>query len=143
VLEWFNPDCPFVKANHVTTRTMYNTAREAHEQGAVWMAINSGKPGKQGTGHDRNVQAVKDYGIEYPVMLDETGKVGHLYGAKTTPHMFVIDETGTLIYAGAIDNNPSLAPGDVNYVAQALREHAAGKAVSVPETKSYGCAVKY
>ena len=144
VLEWFNPDCPFVKKHHMVNRTMYETSHMASDNGVVWLAINSGKPGKQGTGHDRNVKAVEEYGIDYPVLLDESGSVGHTYAAKTTPHMYIIDETGTLIYAGAIDNDRSAKKaGDVNYVAQALGEHLEGHEVSEAETRPYGCSVKY
>ena len=143
VLEWFNPDCPFVKKHHEANKSMYETYQFANEHDVVWLAINSGKPGKQGAGMDRNKRAAKEYGIEYPVLLDESGDVGRSYAARTTPHMYVIDEEGTLIYAGAIDNNPRFDLGEVNYVKQALTEHAEGKTISVSETKSYGCAVKY
>lgn len=144
VLEWFNPDCPFVKKHHDSNKTMYETARFVEENGGVWLAINSGKPGKQGTGHDRNVKAVTDFGIEYPVLLDETSAVGVMYEAKVTPHMYIISEEGVLVYAGAIDNDSSARTlGDINYVKQAVMEHGAGKAISVNETKAYGCSVKY
>ncbi len=143
VLEWFNPDCPFVKKHHEANKSMYETYRTAKENGGVWLAINSGKPGNQGTGHDRNERAVKEFGIEYPVLLDESGKVGKMYNAKVTPHMYIIDEEGTLVYAGAIDNNPRFELGDVNYVKQALTEHVSGKDISVATSKPYGCSVKY
>jgi len=144
VLEWFNPDCPFVVKHHERHKTMYDLSRMVEDNGGVWLAINSGKPGKQGTGHDRNVRAQKDFGIEYPVLLDETSKVGEMYDAKVTPHMYIIDEEGTLVYAGAIDNNRSpMTLGDTNYVKKALKEHMAGKAISMSETKPYGCSVKY
>jgi peroxiredoxin len=144
VLEWFNPDCPFVVKHHERHKTMYDLARMVEDNGGVWLAINSGKPGKQGTGHDRNMKAMKDFGIEYPILLDETSKVGEMYDAKVTPHMYIIDEEGTLVYAGAIDNNRSARTlGDTNYVKKALKEHMAGKAVSITETKPYGCSVKY
>jgi len=143
VLEWFNPDCPFVKKHHANNKSMYETYRFAKENDVAWIAINSGKPGKQGTGQDRNERAVKEFGIEYPVCLDETSKVGMMYDAKTTPHMYIIDEDGILVYAGAIDSNPRFELGDTNYVKQALTEHTEGKTISMPETKPYGCSVKY
>jgi len=143
VLEWFNPDCPFVKKHHEANKSMYETYRSAKENDVVWLAINSGKPGNQGTGQERNERAVKEYGIEYPVLLDESGKVGKMYQAKTTPHMYIIDGEGVLVYAGAIDNNPRFDLGDVNYVSQAIGEMAHGKAISESETRPYGCSVKY
>lgn len=143
VLEWFNPDCPFVKKHHEVNKSMYETYRAAKESGAVWLAINSGAAGNQGAGQARNERAVKEFGIEYPVLLDESGTVGKMYEAKVTPHMYIIDGDGVLVYAGAIDNNRSFELGDVNYVKQAVEELAAGKAVSESETKPYGCSVKY
>jgi len=142
VLEWFNPDCPFVKKHHKTFHTM--TATHAAYPDVEWIAVNSGAPGKQGHGKERNRDARKDYGMDYPVLLDEGGTVGRLYGAKTTPHMFVIHK-GVVVYEGAIDDNPSPAGevGKTNYVAQALAELAGGKEVSAAQTKSYGCSVKY
>jgi len=144
VLEWFNPDCPFVVKHHAKHKTMYELARMVEDNGGVWLAINSGKPGKQGTGMDRNMKAVSDFGIEYPLLLDETSKVGMMYDAKVTPHMYIIDEEGTLVYAGAIDNDRSASTlGDTNYVKKAMNEHMAGRAISISETKPYGCSVKY
>ncbi len=144
VLEWFNPDCPFVRKHHVRGKTMQTLAREFADEGVVWLAINSGAPGKQGAGLERNLRAEKEYGIEYPILLDESGKVGKLYGATNTPHMFVIGRAGEIVYAGAIDNNPSpLRFGDVNYVRKALEQYLAGETVDTPVTKAYGCTVKY
>lgn len=141
VLEWFNPDCPFVKKHHLHHHTMTDT--RAANPDVVWLAINSGAPGKQGYGVEHNKEAAKEYGMDYPMLLDETGYVGRAYGAKTTPHMFVIAK-GVIRYAGAIDDNPSPKElGKRNHVAEALKELAAGKEVSVKETKSYGCSVKY
>lgn len=149
VLEWFNPGCPFVKNSHAKA-SLKETAKKATAKGdVVWLAINSGAPGKQGTGVDTNRTAAKEWGMEHPVLLDEEGKVGKAYGATNTPHMFVVDPKGTLVYAGAIDNSPD-GEGEspeggtlVNYVEQALSELAAGKPISVPSTKAYGCSVKY
>ena len=144
ILEWFNPDCPFVKKHHMNSRSMAETYATAQENGAVWLAINSGGPGMQGSGVEHNRKAIKDYEITYPVLLDESGEVGKMYGAKTTPHMFLIDKTGTLLYAGAIDNVPNPNElGDVNYVRAALGACMAGKPLETAETKSYGCSVKY
>lgn len=144
VLEWFNPDCPFVKKHHQKNKTMAATYKKFAGENLVWMAINSGAPGKQGNGVDRNRKAIQEYGIAYPVLLDEKGEVGRLYGAKTTPHMFVIDASGTLVYAGAIDDNASPGTlGETNYVAGCLTALAADGKVEPRETKSYGCSVKY
>lgn len=148
VLEWFNPGCPFVKAAH-TEGSLVDAAKKASDKGVVWIAINSNAPGKQGHGVDANRQGRDAFGISHPVLLDESGEVGKTYGATNTPHMFVIDEKGTLVYAGAIDNSPDgegKTPSDgrlVSYVAQALAELDAGKPVSVSQTKAYGCSVKY
>lgn len=106
VLEWFNPDCPFVKRHHQALKTMERTYAENRGKGVVWLAINSGAPGNQGAGLERNTQARKEFGIEYPVLLDESGSVGRMYGAKTTPAMYVIGKDGLVLYAGAIDDDP-------------------------------------
>lgn len=144
VLEWFNPDCPFIKKHHANHKTMDETFAAVAEQKVAWLAINSGAPGKQGAGLERNVKAHEDYAMPFPLLLDESGDVGRAYGAKTTPHMFVIDAEGTVVYAGAIDDDRSAgAPGKTNYVATALEEALAGKPVTTAETKPYGCSVKY
>lgn len=148
VLEWFNPDCPFVKKSH-DKGSLKNYANAKVKQGVAWIAVNSGAAGKQGHGAARNADAKKAWALEHPVLLDEAGTVGKAYGATNTPHMYVIDPTGTLRYAGAIDNSPD-AEGEspqggklVNYVEQALGEIAGGKPVSVASTKAYGCSVKF
>ncbi|MFO7567370.1 MAG: redoxin domain-containing protein [Enhygromyxa sp.] len=105
VLEWFNPDCPFVKFAH-GEGPLASMATEQRKAGVVWLAINSGAPGKQGTGVERNREAASEWTMEHPLLLDEDGKVGHAYGATTTPHMFVIDGEGKLVYAGGLDNAP-------------------------------------
>ena len=144
ILEWFNPDCPFVKKHHQMFRSMHDTYHAAQEQGAVWLAVNSAAPGKQGAGVEYNAEARKNYGIEYPLLLDEAGTVGKAYGARTTPHMFVIAADGTLVYQGAIDDSPSTDKlGETNYVLTALEAIKAGKAVGTANTKPYGCSVKY
>jgi peroxiredoxin len=148
VLEWFNPECPFVKASH-TKGSLVDTARRAQKKGIVWLSINSGAAGKQGTGVEKNKAGVKAFGMENPVLLDEAGTVGKAYGATNTPHLFVIDAKGVLVYRGAIDNSPDgegASPKDgklVNYVDAALDDLANNRAVKTADTKAYGCSVKY
>lgn len=146
VLEWFNPGCPFVKANHSKGSLKGMAARFA-DKGIVWLAVNSGAPGKQGHGVEANKQGKESFGMTYPILLDESGEVGKTYGARTTPHMYVINAQGVLVYRGAIDNTKGgePEPGEkiVNHVEAALGEVVAGKPVSTAETESYGCSVKY
>ncbi|HYJ09361.1 MAG TPA: thioredoxin family protein [Polyangiaceae bacterium] len=148
VLEWFNPGCPFVKASH-TKGSLVTTAAEHGKQGVVWLAINSGAPGKQGHGLEANREGKQVFKLDHPVLLDEAGRVGRAYGAAHTPHMYVIDKNGILVYRGAIDNSPdgegeSPAGGKlVNHVSAALADLAAGRAVAKAETEAYGCSVKY
>jgi len=148
VLEWFNPQCPFVNLSH-TKGSLKGTAARHVAQGVVWLGIDSAAPGKQGYDLDAIRAAVTRFGISHPILRDETGAVGHAYGASNTPHMFVIDRAGTLVYAGAIDNSPD-AEGQspqggslVNYVDAALDDLAAGRPVRTSRTKPYGCGVKY
>jgi len=144
VLEWFNSGCPYVVRHHSKYDTMKDTSSEYADDGVVWLAINSGAPGKQGHGKDE--WAIEEWGIEYPILIDESGKVGRMYGAVTTPHMFIIHKDGTLVYAGGIDNDRRDAMPEeskINYVAQALDEILAGEDVSEAETRPYGCSVKY
>jgi peroxiredoxin len=148
VLEWFNPGCPFVKASH-TKGSLKDTAKRAVDKGIVWLAVNSGGPGKQGYGAQANKDGAATFGMTHPILLDESGTVGHLYGATNTPNMFVVDPKGVLVYAGAIDNSPD-GEGDsptdgklVNYVEQALADLAAGRPVTAPKTRPYGCSVKF
>ncbi len=144
VLEWFNPGCPYVVYAH-GEGPLTDLAAKRSSDSVVWLAINSGAPGKQGNGLDVNKQAVADWKIGHPVLLDESGDVGRLYGAKTTPQMFVIDTEGTVQYAGALDNAPfGKVEGDrVDYMDNALAAVVAGKPVQTTHTKSYGCSVKY
>ena len=148
VLEWFNPGCPYVKKSH-SVGSLVSTAAKHTKSGIVWLAINSGAPGKQGADPKQNADAVKTWSLAHPVLLDPTGATGKAYGATNTPHMFVIDTKGTLVYAGAIDNSPDgegkSAEGGklVNYVDAALADIAAKRAVKVSSTKAYGCGVKY
>ncbi len=145
VLEWFSPECPFVKKHYrEDTGTMLAIQEDMKDEPVVWLRINSARKGHPSTGVDTNKQAAQDWGITTPILLDESGKVGMSYGAKHTPEMYVIDKQGVLVYHGAIDNRRDAAmPGDVNYVRNALNEVLAGQTVSVPETKAYGCSVKY
>ncbi|MEN8006375.1 MAG: thioredoxin family protein [Candidatus Krumholzibacteriota bacterium] len=144
VLEWFNPDCPFIKKHHLNHKTMDETFAAVKESGVVWLAINSNAKGKQGHGLERNRKAVKDYEMSFPVLIDESGEVGRAYGAKTTPHMFIITAEGLVVYNGAIDDDRSPAKlGETNFVASALAALREGKAVETAETQAYGCSVKY
>lgn len=146
VLEWFNPDCPFVKYAHGPGGPLVKASRDAQAAGVVWLAINSGAPGKQGAGRERNVAARVEYGMDYPVLLDESGAVGRAYGAKTTPHLYVVDPSGTLVYAGGLDNAPLGKPETgalVPHLTNALADLAAGRPVAQAQTKPYGCSVKY
>ena len=150
VLEWFNPECPFVRAAH-TKGSLKDDASKNLARGVVWLAINSGGAGKQGFGVEKNDEGRKRYGIVHPILIDATGEVGHKYGATNTPNMAVIDSKGTLVYRGAIDNSPD-GEGEspeptgsalVNYVDAAIDAVLAGKPVTVKETRAYGCSVKY
>jgi len=143
VLEWFNPDCPVSKAYHSGDMTMKKVSGEFAGKDVVWLAVNSGAAGHEGAGLERNQKAVKEYQIAYPLLLDESGAVGRLYGAKTTPHMFVIGKDGKLDYAGAIDDSSGRGPGKTNYVREAVNALLAGKDIAVKESKSFGCSVKY
>lgn len=148
VLEWFNPGCPFVKKSH-SAGSLVDTAKRHAKNGVVWLAINSSAPGKQGNDLAMNTEAVKTWSLEHPVLRDEGGTAGKAYGATNTPHMFVIDKKGVLVYAGAIDNSPdgegkSPQGGTLtNFVDAALEDLAAGKPVRTPTSKAYGCSVKY
>ena len=148
VLEWFNPGCPFVRAAH-TAGSLKGFAGRLTSDGVVWLAINSGGPGKQGHGVDASRAGSSEFGMAHPVLIDESGSVGQLYGAERTPHMFVVSAEGVLVYKGAIDNSPDgegQAPEGgklVNYVEGAISAVRAGAKVEPAETKPYGCSVKY
>jgi peroxiredoxin len=148
VLEWFNPQCPFVKASH-SKGSLRGLAEKYTTKGFTWLAINSAAQGKQGFGADVNAEGKRKFGFTHPVLLDETGDVGHAYRATNTPHMFVVDDKGVLVYRGAIDNSPD-GEGEspqggslVNYVVAALDDLAAGRSVKTQQTDPYGCSVKY
>lgn len=148
VLEWTNEGCPYVK-KHYSTDNMQKTQAMAEADGAVWLSIISSAPGKQGfvTGEEAN--AWKDaQGAEMAaIVLDPAGEMGKTFAAKTTPHMYIIDESQTLVYQGAIDDNRSANPATVvgakNYVSAAMDDLKAGNAVAEAETAPYGCSVKY
>ncbi|HVJ62827.1 MAG TPA: thioredoxin family protein [Tahibacter sp.] len=148
VLEWTNAECPFVK-KHYGSGNMQAQQKEAAGEGVVWLTINSGAPGKQGAvdGAGANAVIKTSGGAQSAYLLDPDGKVGHEYGAKTTPHMYVIDGEGKLRYMGGIDSIQSADQADVpkatQYVRQALAELKGGKAVSVSTSQPYGCSVKY
>lgn len=148
VLEWNNPGCPFVQ-KHYASGNMQATQAKAKAAGAVWLTINSGAPGKQGymTGTEAKSFVAEQKAVPTAYLLDPQGRVGKGYAAKTTPHMYLIDASGRLVYQGAIDDKPTADRGDIagarNHVLAALSEVKAGKKVSVPETRPYGCSVKY
>lgn len=145
VLEWFNPGCPFVKKHYRDdTMTMNKLADKYREQNVVWVRINSGAPGKQGTGLEHNREMAEAWKIKDPILLDESGKVGHMYNAKNTPTMAIIHADGTLAYWGAIDDDRGgRNAGETNYVDLALTALLNGESVKTAQTKPYGCSVKY
>ena len=144
VLEWFNPGCPFVKYAHGSSGPLNSLPSAWSSKGVHWFAVNSGAPGKEGAGLDTNKQAKASWSMSYPVLLDESGTVGHEYGATSTPTIVVIDSTGVVRYKGALDDAP-LGQGGVGraYANDAITAVTKGGKVGVPSTKSYGCSVKY
>lgn len=148
VLEWHNRDCPYVK-KHYGAGNMQALQKEWTGKGVVWLTIISSAPGQQG---HQSPEAANAYFAEQKwaasaVILDPEGKIGRLYDAKTTPHMYVIDPAGNLVYNGAIDDKPTSDVADIptarNFIAAALTEAMAGKPVSTPTSRPYGCSVKY
>ncbi|HEY5705386.1 MAG TPA: thioredoxin family protein [Terrimicrobiaceae bacterium] len=148
VLEWVNFGCPFVR-KHYGSKNMQELQKQFANKGVVWLSICSSAPGKQGNETpDTAKSRFSEFGsVATAYLVDEDGKVGRLYNAKTTPEMFVINPEGVLIYAGAIDDKPTPDPSTVasanNYVKAALNEATKGEPVSVSSTKPYGCSVKY
>ena len=148
VLEWTNEGCPYVK-KHYKTNNMQKTQKMATADGAVWLSIISSAPGKQGykTGAEANAWKTDQDAASTAVILDPAGEMGRSFAAKTTPHMYIIDENQTLVYQGAIDDNRSASPktvkGAKNYVLAAMADLKAGNAVAEAETAPYGCSVKY
>ena len=148
VLEWFNSECPFVQ-KHYESGNMQSLQKKYGDKGVVWLTVNSTSPESSNYRDPaRSQQIVKDWKINSTaLMLDADGKVGQAYGARTTPHMWVIDPSGKVIFVGGIDDKATFRGADVkdarNFVAAALDESMAGKAVSVSAATPYGCSVKY
>ena len=148
VLEWHNPGCPFV-SKHYSSGNMQATQKAARQQGAVWLTINSGAKGKQGhmTGAEAKSLIARKNIQSSNYLFDAKGLVGKAYGAKTTPHMYIIDGAGTLVYQGGIDDKPTANPADIkdarNHVLAALNEMKSGDKVSVTQARPYGCSIKY
>jgi peroxiredoxin len=139
VLEWLNPGCPFVQ-RHYKEGTFRKLAEQYAGSGVVWLAVNS----TSGNDVSHSKKWVEEYSLPYPVLVDKSGEVGKLFGARTTPHMFVIGREGSIVYDGAVDDDPS---GDkdrrTSYVGKAINAALVGSMPSVRETKPYGCSVKY
>jgi hypothetical protein len=149
VLEWVNPLCPFVQKHYDQSGNIPKLQKSATGDGVVWLTINSAAPGKEG---DYDSAQVKDWqkrinSSATAYLRDQEGKVGRMYDARTTPHMYVINPGGTLVYAGGIDSIRSSRVEDIgkatNYVAEALADVKAGKAVRTAHSRPYGCSVKY
>lgn len=148
VLEWTNPDCPFVK-KHYGAKNMQALQEKYTGQGVIWLTVCSSAPGKQGhySAADWGPILAGQGSAATALLLDSDGQVGLAYGAKTTPHLFVIDAAGNLAYAGAIDDQPSTdaadIPGARSYISEALDALLAGTPVPLAQTTPYGCSVKY
>jgi peroxiredoxin len=148
VLEWFNPECPFVK-KHYGSGNMQKLQGEFTGKGVVWLTIDSNAPGLEGnlTADQANAKMTEWKTKQTAFVLDPDGKAGRSYGAKNTPHMFVINPEGKIVYEGAIDSKATPNPADIatatNYVKVALDEALAGKTVTTPNSRPYGCSVKY
>jgi peroxiredoxin len=148
VLEWVNPGCPYVR-KHYDSANMQATQTDAADKGVVWLAVNSTHPSHYDHKKPAEMAAwmQQHKAAATHTLMDGDGKVGRAYGARTTPHMYVIDAKGTLVYAGGIDDKPSANPADVktakNLVAAALADLSAGKVVAQPTSRPYGCSVKY
>jgi peroxiredoxin len=148
VLEWFNPGCPFVQ-KHYGSGNMQKLQQEFTAKGVVWLTIDSSAPGLEGylTAEQANAKMAEWKTKQTALVLDPDGKAGRAYGAKNTPHMFVINPEGKIVYEGAIDSKATPNPSDIanstNYVKVALDESLSGKTVTNANTKPYGCSVKY
>jgi peroxiredoxin len=148
VLEWTNHECPYVR-KHYETGNMQALQKESTGQGVVWLTLISSAPGEQGSvsASQADQLTATRHAVPTAVLLDSTGAVGKMYGATNTPHMYVVDTAGTLVYAGAIDDKPTTRKSDVagaqNYVREALQAVATGQPVKTPVTRAYGCTVKY
>jgi peroxiredoxin len=143
VLEWMNTECPFSMYHYKTKPTMVDLAAKYKDKGVVWLTINS----TSHTTPQANLSFTKQNKVQSPILDDRSGKVGKAYGAKTTPHIFIVNARGNIVYDGAIDNAPmgKVEGGNeyINYVDKALSEIVDGKAVGISKTKPYGCSVKY
>jgi AhpC/TSA family len=148
VLEWTNRGCPYTQ-KHYNSGNMQRLQRGWTGTGIIWLTVISSAPGEQGyvTAPEENAYLQEVKAAPTAVLLDPSGAVGHLYDAKTTPHMFIVNSQGTLIYNGAIDDRPTTDLSDINgaknYVSASLQEATSGKPVSNPTTRPYGCSVKY
>jgi peroxiredoxin len=148
VLEWYQPDCPFVR-KHYNSGNMQALQKEYAAKGVVWLSIDSSAAGQEGNypSAELNQIATKSGAVRTALLLDADGKVGHIYGAKTTPDMYIINPQGVLVYQGAIDDKPSTDLADVktakNYVKSALNAVMGGQTVATASTRPYGCSVKY
>jgi hypothetical protein len=148
VLEWHNNGCPYVRKQY-NSGNMQRLQKQWTGQGVVWFTVLSSAPGKQGylNAGEENDYMAKEQAAPTAALLDPSGNIGHLYDAKTSPHMFVINPQGVVIYDGAIDDKPTTelsdVPGATNYVSLALEQAMAGKSVAVATTRPYGCSVKY
>jgi thioredoxin-related protein len=148
VLEWTNPGCPYVR-KHYNSGNMPATQKEAVSKGVVWLSINSTEKSSYDYMEPAKVVAWQKERQSQPtaLLMDEEGTAGMAYGARTTPHMYIVDPQGRLVYAGGIDSIPSSNPDDikkaVNYVRQGLNEALAGKPISQAATRPYGCSIKY
>jgi peroxiredoxin len=148
VLEWTNNGCPFVR-KHYGSGNMQKLQDEATKNGVVWLSIASSPPGMQGhvDGPAANAEVVRAGAKPTAVVLDHNSVVAKTYQARVTPHMYIVDPKGTLVYMGGIDDKPTANPADIpgakNYVREALGELKAGKPISAPNTRAYGCTVHY
>jgi peroxiredoxin len=148
VLEWYNPDCPFV-GKHYRSGNMQKLQKEYSAKGVIWLAIDSSAPGEEGNYPAEKLNEIgqKEGAGWHALLLDPDGKIGRLYGAKTTPDMYIVDPEGKVVYKGAIDSKRSTDVADIktatNYVSTALDEVIGGKKVTKASTQSYGCSVKY
>ena len=147
VLEWNNPGCPFVH-KHYDSGNMQNLQKQAESRGVIWLTVNSGAAGRQGaTTNEIKGFLSSEHAAPTAYLIDSEGKVGRLYGARTTPDMYIIGPNGKLIYDGAIDNKPTPDPEDIpgatNYVQVALDKSMSGKPVEVSTSRPYGCSIKY
>src|SRR5499427_7647665 len=148
ILEWTNHECPYVR-KHYESGNMQALQRETTGQGVIWLTIISSAKGEQGnvTPSQADKLTTSRKAAPTAVLLDEKGVVGQMYGATNTPHMYIVDKGGVLVYAGAIDDRPTTRRADVqganNYVRAALEQVTAGQPVKTPVTRAYGCTVKY